>query len=198
MQRLPEDVVDPKLKCVSRNEVGARPFIEPDPKDPDTRVYVEREPPLQVYCDYEGTTNAEGNQMPILLCAETEEEDKTVSFCGSDCKSDIFDWLEELAVDHDGDHRNVNVIFHNLKGYDGTFILQPCFAMHREVTDQITVGTKILSLKLDRLTFKDSLWFLPFPLANFPATFRINELCKGILPSQIQHPRKPRLRGTHA
>ena len=76
MQRLPQDVVDPKLKRVSRNEVGARPFIEPDPEDPDTQVYVKREPPLQVNCDHEGTTNAEGNQMPILLCAETEEEEK--------------------------------------------------------------------------------------------------------------------------
>lgn len=33
---------------------------EPSPDDPDTRVHVEREPPLQVYADYEATTNAEG------------------------------------------------------------------------------------------------------------------------------------------
>ena len=41
------------------------------------------------------------------------------------------------------------------------------------------ISTKILPLTLDRLTDKDSLCFLLFPLANFPATFGINKLCKG-------------------
>ena len=132
IQNLPEDVNDPKKKRVPRDQVGTRPFVEPEPGDPDARVYVEREPPLQVYCDYEATTDAEGNQTPILLCAETDEEDGTVSFYGPDCTSDFFDWLEELAVDQDGDDWNVIVIFHNLKGYDGMFILQHCYATHRE------------------------------------------------------------------
>lgn len=54
-----------------------------------------------------------------------------------------------------------------------------------EKSDQITVGTKIPSLTSEQLTFKDSLCFLPFPLANFPATFRINKLCKGFLPHKF-------------
>ena len=53
-----------------------------------------------------------------------------------------------------------------VSGYDGLFILPHCYATHRDVTDPITVGTKVLSLKSYRLTFKDSLCFLPFPLAN--------------------------------
>ena len=185
IQRLKQDVDDPKTKRVSRNEVGSRPFTEPAPDDPDTRVLVEREPPLQVYCDYEAITDAEGNQTPILLCAETDEDDETFTFYGSECTSLFFDWLEEQAVDQDGDDRPVIALFHNLKGYDGMFILQHCYATHREVVDQITVGTKILSLRSDRLTFKDSLCFLPFPLANFPATFGIEELCKGFFPHKF-------------
>ena len=185
IQRLKQDVGEPRRKRVPRDKVGTRPFEEPEPSDPDTRVYVEREPPLQVYCNYEAITDTEGNQTPILLCAETDEEDDTVSFYGPDCTSDFFDWLEQLAVDQDGDDRNVIVHFHNLKGYDGMFILQHCYATHREVTDKITVGTKILSLTSDRLTFKDSLCFLPFPLANFPATFGIHELCKGFFPHKF-------------
>ena len=118
IQRLPEDVDDPKMKCVSRNEVGTRPFTEPEPGDRDTRVFVEREPPLQVYCDCEAVTDVEGNQTPILPCAETDEEDETVSFYGPDCTSGFIDWLEELALDQDGDDRHVTAIFHNLKGYD--------------------------------------------------------------------------------
>lgn len=59
------------------------------------------------------------------------------------------------------------------------FILQHCYSTHREITDQITVRTKVLSLKLDRLTFKDSLCFLAFPPAKFPVTFGMTEQCKG-------------------
>jgi hypothetical protein len=138
-----------------------------------------------VYCDYEATTDAEGNQTPILICLEDDESDETHSFYGPDCTSQMFDHLESLAVDTDGDDRNVIAIFHNLKGYDGMFILQHCYATHREVVNQITVGTKILSLQSDRLTFKDSLCFLPFPLANFPATFGLTELCKGFFPHKF-------------
>ena len=94
---------DPKKKRVQRNEVGRRPFEEPEPGDPDTRVYVEREPPLQVYCDWEAISDAEGNQTPILLYAETEEDEDTVSFYGSNCASRLFDWLEDLTIDQDGD-----------------------------------------------------------------------------------------------
>ena len=38
IQHLLEDVDDPKLKRVTSNEVGACPFIEPDPGDADTQV----------------------------------------------------------------------------------------------------------------------------------------------------------------
>ena len=71
-----------------------------------------------------------------------------VPCCGSDCTSQFFEWLE-VAVDQYGDDQNVIVILYNLKGYDDMLILQHCYAKHREVTDQITVGTRILSLKLD-------------------------------------------------
>ena len=82
-------------------------------------------------------------------------------------------------MDQDGDSRDVIAIFHNLKGYDGMFLWQHCYNVHHEVKDQITQGTKILSFKLGQVEFKDLLCFFPFPLANFPATFGIEELCKG-------------------
>ena len=173
----------PNEKRVSRNDVGTRPFREPHPDDPDTRVWVERDPPLQVYADFEAMTDAEGVQTPILLCAESDEDDKTVSFYGPDCTKRFFEWLEKLTVDQDGDDRKVIILFHNLKGYDGMFLLQHCYATHREVAKTpICNGAKVVSFTTDRLTFKDSLSFLPFPLANFPSTFGLSELCKGFFP----------------
>ena len=166
IQRLPENENDPKLKRVKMQNVVCRPYI-PDEKE-EGYAWVERKPPLQVYCDYVASTDAERNQTPVLLCLEDDESDDTHFFYGPDCTADMFDHLESIAVDMDGADRDVIVIFHNLKGYDGMFILQHWYATHREVTDQITVGTKILSLKSDRLTFKDSLCFLSFPLATSP------------------------------
>ena len=87
-----------------------------------------------------------------------------------------------MAVDSDGDDRNVIVLFHNMKGYDGMFLLRYMYAHKREVINMVTVGVKVLSFTSDRLTFKDSLCFLPCPLASFPATFGIEELTKGFFP----------------
>ena len=112
-------------------------------------MWVERDPPLQVYCDYEVTVDDEGVQTPILLGAESDEEDHTEFLYGPDCTESFFEWLESLAVDQDGDNRSVIAVFHNLKGYDRMFLLQHCYANHQEVTDQITVGTKVLSFKSD-------------------------------------------------
>ena len=88
-------------------------------------------------------------------------------------------------MDQDGDDCDVIAIFHKLKGYDGMFLLQHCYKVHHDVKDQITQGTKILSFKPGQVEFKDSLCFLLFPLANFSATFGIEELCKGFFPHKF-------------
>ena len=88
-------------------------------------------------------------------------------------------------MDEDGDDRNIIILFHNLKGYDAMFLLQHAYTTHRNVTQLVTVGVKVLSFCCDRLTFKDSLCFLPFPLASFPATFGLTELCKGYFPHKF-------------
>jgi len=182
IQCIPEKEDQPKTKRVNRDQVNGRPFKEPSADDSDRRAVVDRDPPPQVCADYEATVDQEGVQSPILLCAETDEEDQEVSFYGPDCTTQFFYWLEEIAMDQDWDDRGFIVIFHNLKGYDGMFLLDYCYHHHREVTRQIIIGTKILSFKTDRLTFKDSLCFLPVPLANFPATFGIQELTKAFFP----------------
>ena len=127
-------------------------------------------------------TDDQGLQTPILVCCETGEEDETQIFYGEDCTEEFFDFLDEHVIDEYGDERQLIVVFHNFKGYDGMFVLQHLYEQHRVVDSQITVGTKVLSLKNDLITFKDSLCFLPFPLASFPATFGLTEQCKGFFP----------------
>ena len=168
IQRLPKQKDGPRYNKVTLDKVNGRPY-KPT-KDPNV-VQVKKDPPLQVYADFEAVTDEEGKQTPILVCFETVESHETVVCEGPNCTDQLFEKLDVFCEDQDGKPREVIVIFHNLKGYNGMFLLQNCYDTHREVKDQITVGTKILSFKSHDLTFKDSLCFLPFPLSNFPATF---------------------------
>ena len=94
--------------------------------------------------------------------------------------------------DSDGE-REILVVFLNLKGFDGMFILHCMFIFQlyqqqREVVDQLTVGAKVLSFKSGPLKFIDSLCFLPMPLASFPSTFNLTELKKGFFPHLFNTP----------
>ena len=80
------------------------------------------------------------------------------------------------------------VVFHNLKGFDGMFILHELYQQQREVVDQLTVGAKVLSFKSGPFKFIDSLCFLPMPLASFPSTSNLTELKKGFFPHLFNTP----------
>lgn len=91
------------------------------------------DPPLQVV----GRLEDEVVQTSILLCAESDKDNTTESY-GRDCTAQFLEWLESLAVDLDGTDRSLISVFHNLKGYDGIFLLQHCYANHREVSKSRT------------------------------------------------------------
>ena len=79
--------------------------------------------------------------------------------------------------------KNTIQIAHNLKAYDGHFILQ--FLLHSMLpTDQkpnvILNGSKLLSISFRDIKYKDSHCFISQPLSAFPKTFDLNELKKGL------------------
>ena len=104
----------------------------------------------------------------------------------------MFDHLESIAVNMDGADRDVIVILHNQKGYDGMFILQNCYANIETSRIKSPWEPKILSLRSERLNFKDTLCFLPFPLGNFPATFRITHKFNTLENQHYEGPMPPR------
>ena len=179
IQRVKKSDDDPKTKKVPTNEVGARTPLGPPKKG---MVEVERQPPLMVYADFEAMTDERGFQTPILVCYETSESDESRAIYGEGCTRTFIAEMEGMAIDEDGDDRRVIVVFHNLKGYDGMFLLRHMYDDKRDVSNMVTIGAKVLSFSSGRLTFKDSLCFLPFSLASFPSTFGITELCKGYFP----------------
>ena len=123
-------------------------------------------PPLFVYADYKAVMDNEGVQTLIMVYAETEDCDDTAVFYGEECTKDLFNFLDNLTITSDGGKRKVIVIFHNFQEYHSMFIQQYLHRFHREVTNQITVGAKVLSLTSRDLVLK-----------RFPLLLTISSLC---------------------
>lgn len=117
-------------------------------------------PPLFVYAGYEAVTDGEDVQTPIIVCAETEDCDVTEVFYGEDCTKNLFEFLDSLTITDDGDERKIIVLFHNFRRYDSMFIQQYLHRFHREVTNQIIAGVKVLSLTL-------AIWSSKIPCASY-------------------------------
>ncbi|CAH3144899.1 unnamed protein product, partial [Porites lobata] len=146
-------------------------------------------PPLFVYADFEAMQNAEGVFVANLLCYSSSAETTIHVLDGEDCALQFLRDLDDLTdvPDCEGE-REILVVFHNLKGFDGMFILYELYQQQREVVDQLTVGAKVLSFRSGPLKFIDSLCFLPMPLASFSSTFNLTELKKGFFPHLFNTP----------
>ena len=180
IQKVKESEDHRKFKWVPENRVGNR--ATSGSPNREGKIKVKCDPPLFVYADYEAMSNAEGCQEAVLLCYETSESETCVMLGGNDCTSAFIRDMDALAVDQDGDDRKVICVFHNLKGYDGMFIMEHLYKEKRAVDRIVNVGAKVLSFVSDKLSFKDSACFLPFPLAAFSTTFNLTELHKGFFP----------------
>ena len=140
-------------------------------------------PPLFVYADIEALQNHESVFQANLLCYSSSEEEEIHVLDGEDCTLQFLQDLDDLADIPDGDKlREIIIVFHNLKGFDGMFIIHELYNQQRPVENQLTVGAKVLSFKSGPLKFIDSLCFLPMPLASFVSTFNLTELKKGFFP----------------
>ena len=144
-------------------------------------------PPLFVYADIEAMVLPDDSFQPNLLCYQTSKPNSTIrTLKGPHCCREFVKELGKLALVFVGKkkkrERPVTVLFHNLKGFDGVFILKELYKDSRRVVNQACMGAKVLTFKSGAITFKDSLCFLPFPLSAFPSTFGIEEIKKGYFP----------------
>ena len=161
---------------------------QPEPSEEGGGSMVAPPPPLMVYADIEAM-NAEGVFVPNLLCYSSSEEEEIHVLHGEDCTLHFLEELDDLSEVPDSEReREITIVFHNLKGYDGMFIINELYQQQRKVDNQLTVGAKVLSFKSGSLTFKDSLCFLPMQLASFASTFNLKELKKGFFPHLFNTP----------
>ena len=148
-------------------------------------------PPLTVFGDIECLIEPtqDGKQLFItdLIRYATEEDPPDVSHAlsGDSCIQQFIKALNKLTEVGDK-QRDLFVIFHNLKGFDEVFIIEELYRQGIIVENQLTNGAKTVSFQYwymeGRITFKDSLCFLPMPLAQLPETFNLVELHKGFFP----------------
>ena len=146
-------------------------------------------PPLMVYADIEAQQLPDRQFEPNLLCYRTSENINIVTHKGKNCVCTFLHDLDDASEIPDDDRqRSIVTIFHNLKGFDGTFIIDELYKQQRSIENQLTVGSKVLSFESGPHHFKDSLCFLPMPLANFAETFNLRELKKGFFPHLFNTP----------
>ena len=141
--------------------------------------------------------NAEGIFVANLLCHSSAKEEAIHVLKGEDCALPFLHDLNDLVdVANSDEERQIIVVFHNLKGFDGMFILHELYQQQREVVDHLTMGAKVLSFKSGPLKFIDSLCFLTMPMASFPSTSSLTELKKGFFPHLFNTPDNQHVRGS--
>ena len=104
---------------------------------------------------------------------------REVLFKGDNTIDDFGKWLFQ------DNHRNTIVLAHNLRSYDGYFLLD--YLLRNSIRpDRILYdGTKIMYMQIERglhMKILDSINFLPMKLSLLPKTFGFDELSKGWFP----------------
>lgn len=86
-------------------------------------------------------------------------------------------------------NKGYTAIAHNMKGFDGQFILQWLLGQG-QTPDVIPNGSKLMSIfsKPFNIRIIDSFNFLPMSLSKLPKTFGIEELKKGFFPHLFNRP----------
>ena len=162
------------------------PFEPPPPqqRNAEGETTNETPPPKLVFADIECMLTEERGFIPNLLCYRIQDQLDITTLSGEGC---VETFLHHLADYSHPPQENIEeqpliILFHNLKGFDGIFILHELYKARRMVEEQLTIGAKVLSFKSGPMVFKDSLCFLPMPLSSFPATFGLTEMKKGFFP----------------
>ena len=134
-----------------------------------------------IFFDYESSQET-SLHIPVLVIAHKYnrlgmlEEKKYFYDDGDDVNTRFCEWLFT--------HKKYLAIAHNLKGYDGVFVMNYLLNNITPGTEPPAVlnqGNKILSLLYNEVRLVDSYLFMPMPLSEFSSTFGLVE-SKGYFP----------------
>ena len=153
---------------------------------------------VMVFADVECLLDSTNTFVPVLICYARDDDDIIFHHWGTNCIQTflpaMMDWSNQDNKEEDT--KGLHIFFHNLKGFDGSFMIDALYKMNLKVTDIMATGTKALHFKHRNLKFKDSLSFLNTPLTNFTKTFGLTELKKGWFPHKFSKPENLEYEGT--
>ena len=141
-----------------------------------------------VFADIECSIDDERTFTPNLICYKRETSNEKHECWGKSCMQEFQKKLMGVlsAVERENgvkwNQAQVQVYFHNLRGFDGMFIIKQLYDMNLKVSKVLMTGQKILYFESGQIKFKDSLSFLNMPLEKFTNTFDLQELKKGFFP----------------
>ena len=141
-----------------------------------------------VFADIECSIDNNRQFTPNLICFERETSDKKYHCWGRTCLRDFHNKLMTVLQEIEKENNlrwnqvEMQVYFHNFRGFDGMFIIKQLYDMNIKVSKVLMTGQKILYFECNRLKFKDSMSFLNMPLESFTKTFGLTELKKGYFP----------------
>ena len=120
------------------------------------------------------------------ICKDCLDSDDRCDKCGVVVFHNNLDFCDWLFA-----QQNFVAIAHNLKGYDGCFMLQ--YINQNIMPDDgapkvIANGSSLLSITFRKVKLIDSLSFFPTALENLPKMFDIKELKKGYFPHNFNKP----------
>ena len=142
---------------------------------------------IMIFADVECLLDSSNTFVPILICYARHDDDTIYHHWGTNCIQafieTMIDWSNQDKKEEDT--KELHIFFHNLKGFDGCFMIDALYKMNLKVTEFMATGTKALHFKHRNLVFKDSLSFLNMPLTNFTKTFGLTELKKRLVSSQV-------------
>ncbi|XP_035677014.1 uncharacterized protein LOC118416064 [Branchiostoma floridae] len=133
-------------------------------------------PSTLYFFDFE-TTQVSGEHVPILCVVQKAKSNSAVYFKGADTTKAFCRWLLRDEM------KRSTFMAHNLKGFDGHFILK--YLLDNAMTPHVIYcGGKLMSMEIPKLKIKfvDSCNFLPMPLSKFPKTFDFEDMTKGWFP----------------
>ena len=142
-----------------------------------------------VFADIECCIDDNRKFTPNLICFERETSDEKYHFWGRMCirlfLEQLTKWVKEEEKMKGPNTAELQVYFHNFRGFDGVFIIKQLYDMNLKVSKVLMTGQKILYFECGHLKFKDSMSFLNMPLENFTKTFGLTELKKGYFPHKF-------------
>lgn len=121
-----------------------------------------------VFADIEFVIDDARTFTPNLICFERETSDVKYNFWGTSCIREFLEtlmaWVTEKEKREGRNKFELQVFFHNFRGFDGLFIIKQLYDMNLKVAKVLTTGQKILYFECGNLKFKDPMSFLNMPL----------------------------------